>query len=102
MSPDPTRDTSRLERTIGQILRWGTLASSVFLAAGLLMTLAGYDTDLSRLLLSTGVITLLATPAGRVVVSVIEYIRERDWVFVLLTLIVLSALGASVLAALYF
>jgi uncharacterized membrane protein len=91
-----------LEQRIGQILRVGTLASSVCLAAGLLMVLAGYDTELSRLLLDTGVLTLLATPAGRVVVSVIEYIRERDWVFVLLTLIVLAALGASVLAALYF
>jgi uncharacterized membrane protein len=102
VSHDSKRDAARLERAIGQILRWGTLASSVFLAAGLLMTLAGDDTALSRLLLNTGIITLLATPAGRVVVSVIEYIRERDWVFVLLTLIVLSALGASVLAALYF
>ncbi len=91
-----------LEQRIGQILRWGTMASSVCLAIGLLMTLAGHDTGLSRLLLHTGVLTLLATPAGRVIVSVVEYIRERDWVFVALTLIVLAALGGSVVAAFYF
>jgi uncharacterized membrane protein len=36
-----------------------------------------------------------------VVVSVIEYIRERDWLFVVLTLVVLAALGGSVVAAYY-
>ena len=68
-------------------------------AIGLAMTVVTYQTGVARLLLETGLIILLATPPARVVVSVIEYIRERDWIFVVLTLIVLLALAGSVVAA---
>jgi uncharacterized membrane protein len=44
-------------------------------------------------------VILLATPAARVIVSVVEYVRERDWLFVALTLAVLLGLAASVWAA---
>ncbi len=90
---------NNLELMIGKVLRSGTIASSTLFAVGLLMTLAGYRSELARLLLEAGLIILIATPAARVVISVIEYIRERDWLFVILTLIVLLALGGSVLAA---
>ena len=43
----------------------------------------------------------MATPVGRVAVSVGEYARQRDWLFVLLTSIVLIELLASVVAAMY-
>jgi uncharacterized membrane protein len=89
----------RLELMIGAVLRFGTIASSSLFAMGLVMTLAGYRAGLARMLLEAGLITLLATPATRVVVSVVEYVRERDWVFVVLTVVVLLALGGSVAAA---
>ena len=92
---------ARLEMMIGEVLRFGTIASSTLLAIGLAMTLARYRSELARLLLEAGLIILIATPATRVVVSVIEYIRERDWLFVVLTLVVLAALGGSVVAAYY-
>jgi uncharacterized membrane protein len=66
---------------------------------GLLMTVLTYQTALARLMLEGGLIILLATPPTRVVVSVVEYIRERDWAFVVLTLVVLLALAASAIAA---
>jgi len=90
---------NRLERAIGVVLRLGTIASSSLLGIGLAMALAGYRDALARLLLEAGLVILLATPATRVVVSVIAYVRERDWTFVVLTLVVLVALGASVAAA---
>jgi uncharacterized membrane protein len=89
----------RLETTIGEVLRFGTITSSTMFAVGLLITLAGYQPMVAQLLLTTGLIILLATPPARVVVSVIEYIRERDWTFVVLTVIVLLALAGSVAAA---
>jgi uncharacterized membrane protein len=92
---------ARLELMIGEVLRFGTIASSTLLAIGLVMTLARYRSELARLLLEAGLIILIATPATRVVVSVIEYIRERDWLFVVLTLVVLAALGGSLVAAYY-
>jgi uncharacterized membrane protein len=89
----------RLERTIGEVLRFGTITSSTMFAVGLLITVMDYQPMVAHLLLATGLIILLATPPARVVVSVIEYIRERDWMFVVLTLIVLLALAGSVAAA---
>jgi uncharacterized membrane protein len=89
----------RLERTIGEVLRFGTITSSTMFAVGLLITVMGYQLMVAQLLLGIGLIILLATPPARVVVSVIEYIRERDWTFVVLTLIVLLALAGSVAAA---
>jgi uncharacterized membrane protein len=90
---------NRLERTIGAVLRSGTVASSALFAAGLVMALTGYRDAVAGVLLEAGLVILLATPATRVVVSVIEYVRERDWTFVVLTLTVLLALGGSIVAA---
>ena len=89
----------RLETTIGEVLRFGTITSSTMFAIGLVMTIVGYQPAVAQLLLVAGLSILLATPPARVVVSVIEYMRERDWTFVLLTLIVLLALAGSVVAA---
>jgi uncharacterized membrane protein len=94
-----TSATQRLETMIGEVLRFGTITSSTMFAIGLLMTVVRYQPAVAQLLLGAGLIILLATPAARVVVSVIEYIRERDWMFVVLTLIVLLALAGSVVAA---
>jgi uncharacterized membrane protein len=98
-SPPDNAAMQRLETVIGEVLRFGTITSSTMFAIGLVMTVVTYQTAVARLLLETGLIILLATPAARVVVSVIEYIRERDWIFVVLTLIVLLALAGSVVAA---
>ena len=98
MSRQPT---ARLEMMIGEVLRFGTIASTALFAIGIVMVLAGYRVELAGLLLDAALVILLATPAARVVVSVIEYVRERDWKFVVLTLVVLAALGGSVLAAYY-
>jgi len=89
----------RLETTIGEVLRFGTITSSTMFAIGLVTTVVGYQPAVAQLLLATGLVILLATPPARVVVSVIEYVREQDWTFVLLTGIVLLALAGSVVAA---
>lgn len=89
----------RLETTIGEVLRFGTITSSTMFAIGLVMAIARYEPAVAQLLLVAGLVILLATPVARVVISVIEYVRERDWTFVMLTLIVLLALAGSVVAA---
>ena len=91
--------TAALERTIGRVLRAGTVTSSVCLALGLATAIAGSDSLATRVLPSAGVLILMATPVARVVVSIIDYIRQRDWVFVALTAAVLLTLGGSVIAA---
>ena len=91
--------TQRLEVMIGEMLRFGTITSSTMFAIGLVMSIVRYQPAVAQLLLVAGLVILLATPVARVVVSVIEYMRERDWTFVMLTLIVLLALAGSVVAA---
>ena len=91
-----------LERVIGIVLRAGVTASSVCLAAGLLLSLATGGGAVAGLLLNTGIIVLLATPVARVIVSTVQYVSERDWRFATLTFIVLLELVASAVAALAF
>jgi uncharacterized membrane protein len=91
---------SRLENTIGLVLRAGVAASSIALAAGLALELM--DVPGAPWMLNAGIVMLLATPVARVIVSIVEYIRERDWTFATLTAIVLAELLASAVAALVF
>ena len=91
---------TRIEQTIGTVLRVGVLASSVALAAGLMLALIGAPG--ASLLLNVGIVTLLVTPVARVLVSIVEYVAVRDWTFVALTAIVLVELLASAVAALVF
>jgi uncharacterized membrane protein len=92
----------KLERAIGVVLRAGVTASSACLALGLIGSMVAGQRELSRILLHTGLIVLLATPVARVVVSIAQYVRERDWAFAALTTIVLIELLASAVAALVF
>jgi uncharacterized membrane protein len=67
-----------LELAVGRMLRLGITASSLCLGVGLALALSKVDAELSRRLLTMGMVMLLATPAARVVVSVVDYVRERD------------------------
>ena len=98
MKPDDG-GLSVLELTIGRVLRFGVVTSSILLVAGLGLTLAGGVEHVARFGLTAAIVILLTTPAARVVISVVEYARERDWLFVALTLIVLLTLAGSVVVA---
>ncbi len=51
----------------------------------------------SASLIQTGLLVLIATPVARVVMLLIGFIRERRWLYVALSTIVLGALAVSVL-----
>jgi uncharacterized membrane protein len=97
-----TARSPRLEQVIGTVLRAGVTASTICLAAGLLLSFVGGAATIANVLLQTGIVVLLATPVARVVVSIIEYAQQRDWKFTILTLIVLVELLAGAVAALIF
>jgi uncharacterized membrane protein len=92
----------KLERTIAIVLRAGVTLSSACLAVGLITALVAGQSELSRILLHTGLVVLFATPVTRVVVSIVQYVSERDWTFAALTTVVLIELLASAVAALVF
>jgi uncharacterized membrane protein len=95
-----TTAAARLERIVGLSLRIGVTTSSAALAVGLLLAMFGDDVAAAALL-NAGVVVLLVTPVVRVLISIVEYGRERDWPFVALTVIVLIELLASAAAALF-
>lgn len=93
---------TRLERSVGAVLRGGVGLSSACLAAGLALSLAGVGGRAGDVLLQAGIVVLLCTPVARVVVSTIEYAVAREWQFAALAGIVLLELTASAVAALVF
>ena len=91
---------STLELLIGRVLRVGVTVSSVFLAAGLAIAL--FHPGAGTALLNVGIVVLICTPAARVVLSIVEYLIDRDWLFFGLTGIVLLELIAGAVAAIVF
>jgi uncharacterized membrane protein len=49
----------------------------------------------SRAVMQSGILLLIATPLARVLFSLLGFIAEKDWIYVLITLIVLIILGLS-------
>jgi len=99
VTPAPGDD--RLEAAVGRVLRIGVTTSSVCLAVGLALSMVPQAEWPAHLLLNAGLIILMATPVGRVVISVAQYAVERDWVFVVLTTIVLLELAGGVYTAVH-
>lgn len=87
----------RLEAHVGRLLLAGVVASAACLAVGLSLILAGRS---AGPILTTGLVLLMATPILRVIVSIVEYVRMRDWFFVAVTVFVLLVLAGTVLVAL--
>ena len=90
-----------LEEAVGRVLGLGIGATTVCLISGLALMLTNAGGRFATALLTSGMVILMATPAARVVVSIVDYARERDWMFFVLTLVVLLELAASVLVAMY-
>jgi uncharacterized membrane protein len=91
---------ARLERQLGRLLLIGLSTASALLSLGLVVQIAAPASSVSGTLLTMGLVTLMATPMLRVVASIVEYARMREWFFVLTTLVVLAELTVSVVVAL--
>jgi uncharacterized membrane protein len=119
---DPQQTEARFEQFLGNLLRTGVLlAAAVVLLGGVVYLVRhggeprgdnvfrGEPADLrspsgivgdavqfrGRGLIQLGLLLLVATPVARVVLSVLGFLRERDYVYVVVTLIVLAVLVVS-------
>jgi hypothetical protein len=80
-------------RSIGEWVDFGLLfAAKGLLAAGLVIRLSGGIATADRVL-AAGILTLMATPAVRLINTMIEDVRRGDW----LTLAATSGVGAVLL-----
>jgi uncharacterized membrane protein len=114
------RTVRRLGREVGAILRLGVLVSSGMILLGLVpflvregarhadyhlfrgetasfATLSGVLADAAhgdpRGIMQLGVLLLIATPVARVALCLVEFARERDRLYIGVTLVVLFALS---------
>jgi len=119
MSEASQQRDKQFEVFLGQLLRVGFfLSAAVVLVGGLLYLMKyahqppqygifhGEPSDVrhtadvvrgafsghSRELIELGLLLLILTPVSRVLLSVIEFARERDWLYVTTTLLVLAIL----------
>lgn len=99
MTRDP-ESLTHLERRLGKVFIGGLSLSAASLVAGLVFYLTMPELGVSSWLLSLGLLTLMATPLLRVLVSLAEYVRLREWFFVLTTVAVLVELSVTVIYAL--
>jgi uncharacterized membrane protein len=99
MTMDRPDRPDRLERVLARWLAVGTTLSTGLLAVGLAGWMVGGPSPLSAGCMHGGLLVLMATPVVRVLASVVEYARERDWAFVATTLAVLAVLTATLVAA---
>ncbi len=84
-------------RVLGLTLRLGAYGSVALIIAG---TLLGFvHTGTGDVVLRAGFLLLMFTPALRIIVAGIVYLRERDYRYALVSLVVLTIVTAtSVLA----
>jgi uncharacterized membrane protein len=54
-----------------------------------------------RAIIQFGLLLLIATPVIRVIISFLSFLRMRDWVYAIITFVVLSALTYSLVGAYY-
>jgi uncharacterized membrane protein len=73
--------------------------STIVLAIGLTLAVFWPAHSAGEWLLRAGLVILMMTPALRVLVSVVEYTAQRDWLFAGLTATVLLILASSLLIA---
>jgi uncharacterized membrane protein len=82
---------SPLDRAIEAVLTTGVLLSGCLLLAGLALERPP--------LLRWGILLLLATPVARVVVVTAGLLRQRDWLFALVSLWILAVLASGIYVA---
>lgn len=113
-----------VEIVLGNLLRWGVIISSVVVLTGgiifllsngnsipdyhsflglvmpfhsLSAVLKGIAEGNGQAIIQAGIILLIATPIARILFSIIGFIRERDWLYILIASIVLAIIMTSML-----
>jgi uncharacterized membrane protein len=100
MTNPPDAAFARLERHLGWLLISGVAVSAALLSLGLLLLILSPNGPAAGHFLASGLIILMATPMLRVVLSIVEYVRMGEWLFVLITVVVFIELAAGVVYAL--
>lgn len=83
------------ERTLSRVMLTGVWLSAACLALALSVLLISPRVSLAQALLRIGLVVLMATPVMRVVLSVVEAIRQKDWFWLWTTIAVMVILAGT-------
>jgi uncharacterized membrane protein len=124
MTQKDTWTDEDVDRVLGRVLQIGVIVSAAIVLCGAIIYLAkrvdiapdyrvfhGEPADLrsvpgiladarafsGRGLIQLGLLVLISTPIARVLFSVIGFVRQRDWMYVGITVIVLALLTFSLI-----
>jgi len=86
------RQDPAADRVLSLTLKAGAYSSLILVLAGLLLQ---WVTPWGARIATAGLLVLLATPVLRIVVACIQFFRERDWKYALVSL---GVLGIVILA----
>lgn len=116
----------QLEQFISNLLKYGVLLSSAIVLVGGFLYLMGHGAEVAdyrffqgepselrspsgvvkavlsgshRAIIQLGLLILIATPMARVAFSFLAFLRQRDFTYVIVTLLVLAALIYSIIGA---
>lgn len=108
-----------VEKIMGNLLRYGVIISGTIVLAGAVIYLFQHGSDLpnykeftgepkgitevkeiwkyalagrGRSIIQLGLLVLIATPVARIILSVVGYIFEKDYLYVFITIIVLAVI----------
>jgi uncharacterized membrane protein len=85
------RDQPREDRSIALTLKVGAYTAFACIVAGLVLHFAGFGDRVTII----GMIVLLATPVLRIIVAGVQFLRERDFAYVLVSLGVLGIIALA-------
>jgi uncharacterized membrane protein len=101
-------DAHRMDLLLARQLRYGIWLGSTVTALGMIVALFGRWIDphghtitLGTSIVGKGIALIILLPILRVVLMLIVFLRERDYLFGMISCIVLVTIGVSVIAGLY-
>lgn len=90
------RERERREQWIAGMLWYGTLAASALVAIGMLQHLVGHPTS-GEAWVKAGVALFVLLPVARLILMLAIFLYERDFLYLLITLLVLGTIAAGFL-----
>jgi hypothetical protein len=101
-------DTHRMDLLLARQLRYGIWLASSVTALGMIVALFGrwivphgHTITLGTSIVEKGIALIILLPILRVVLMLIVFLRERNYLLGMISCIVLMTIGVSVLAGLY-
>lgn len=99
--------TFRLERLLARQLRYGIWLASTVTALGMIVALFGWrmapheqTVTLGTSIVGTGIALIIMLPVLRVILMLITFLRARDYIFGMISCVVLITIGISVVIGL--